>query len=169
MEIIEKRLIGTMKRILFLAVSVLLSSCSVFCPCSKTEHDPQFIQIFYQLGHAYELDTFKGTFKKDLVLDGTAKTTMWLTTRDQEIILYELDEMGFFRLQDTIKSIPNMILLPSTGPSKLRIKYKDMDKTVIWFYPYDDKRIDELRNLFNDIIFSKQEYKALPPAKSAYQ
>ena len=42
-----------------------------------------------------ELDTFHGTYQKDLI-PGTVKTSMWLTTREQEIILTNLEQIGFF-------------------------------------------------------------------------
>jgi len=168
MQIIEKRLIYTMKRLLFLAAGVLLSSCSVFCPCSKTDHDPQFIQIYYRFHALEELDTFNGTFQKDLV-PGSATATMWFTTRDQEIILFKLEQIHFFAFPDTIYSLPNQIVTPNLGPSILRIKYKNLDKTLVWYYPNDYNQLDDLRELFYNIIFSKKEYKALPPQKSYYQ
>lgn len=89
-----------MKTISVLFTSALLVSCSP-APTENNEHDNQFIQIFYHSGLYDELDTFHGTYQKDLI-PGMAKTTMWLTTREQEIILDKVERCNFFSLPDTI-------------------------------------------------------------------
>jgi len=106
----------------------------------------------------------------------TVKTGMWFTTREQEIILTQLNRIIFFNLPDTIHAQPNVVISPSHGPQTLRIKYKGMDKTVVWYYPLPedvvnnfDYRLESTRDLLWDIIESKPEYKALPPVKGGYQ
>ncbi len=137
-------------------------------------HDPQFVQIFYRYG-LNELDTFHGTYQKDLVINGTIKTTMWLTTREQEIIATALENYRFFSLPDVIyKRPPNVHVSPDHGLQVLRIKYNGKDKTVVWDFPIDIKNknkyfIESITQLIWDIVTSKPEYKALPPIKGGYQ
>ena len=147
----------------------------MFCPDSNGEHDAQLVQIFYKSGRN-ELDTFHNTYQKDLVSAGIVKTGMWLTTREQEIILAHLEFINFFRLPETIYAQPNVVISPDQGAQWLRVKYKEKDKTVIWYYPlpadrFDnyDYRLESTRDLLRVIIESKPEYKALPPVKGGYQ
>ena len=154
------------------ALGGLLIGCSMTSPDSGADHDVQFIQIFYHSGLLDELDTFHGTYQKDLI-PGTMTTTMWLTTREQEIILTKVERIRFWLLPDTVRRPPGVSIAPDMGPQGIRIKYKDQDKTIVWYDPMDShskakEQIDELRHLLSDIIFSKPEYKALPPTKGGY-
>jgi hypothetical protein len=162
-----------MKKFLVFLTGVLVSSCSIVSPSSNTDHDAQFIQIFYHSGLLDELDTFHGTYQKDLI-PGAARTTMWLTSREQEMILDKVERFGFFSFPDTIHRPPNQAVSPDFGPQVIRMKYKDQDKTIVWYYPISSKSkfkyyIEGIQELLNDIIVSKPEYKALPPAKGGYQ
>ena len=108
---------------------------------------------------------------------GIVKTGMWLTTREQEIILAHLEFINFFRLPETIYAQPNVVISPDQGAQWLRVKYKEKDKTVIWYYPLPADRFTTTtiiawkvrRDLLRVIIESKPEYKALPPVKGGYQ
>jgi hypothetical protein len=101
---------------------------------------------------------------------------MWLTIREQEIILTNVERLRFFSLHDTVYPLPpGHIISPNMGRQVLKIKYKDMERTVIWdsgveiIKCYKDMYfINSITELINDIIVSKPEYKALPPSKGAY-
>jgi hypothetical protein len=160
--------------IIFLAFAAVLLplGCSVL-PWNWSGHDPQKLQIFFQLGLNDELDTFHGTYQNDLV-HGTGKTEMWLTTREQEIILTKLEEIKFFSLPDTLAAEANATVSPDVGDQIIRIKTGDYDKTVFWHAPLTAQgksqfhRVAELIQLLNDIIHSQPEYKAMPPSKNVY-
>ncbi len=161
-----------MKLSLILLIGIFVFGCRTLSPSSDISHDLQFIQIFYHSGKFDELDTFHGTFQKDLI-PGAATATMWLTKREQEIILTKVEQMKFFSFPDTIDRLPNMVVQPDLGPQVIRIKYNDQDKTVTWYDPIDPRSkvkyyIESLQSLLNDIIWSKPEYKALPPRKGDY-
>jgi hypothetical protein len=160
---------------LVFTIAIILFAPYAFCQDSSGDHDPQLMQIYFKFG-LNELDTFHNTYQKDLVSAGTVKTGMWFTTREQEIILTQLNRIIFFNLPDTIHAQPNVVISPSHGPQTLRVKYKGMDKTVVWYYPLPedvvnnfDYRLESTRDLLWDIIESKPEYKALPPVKGGYQ
>jgi hypothetical protein len=145
--------------------------CSVL-PWNWSGHDPQKVQIFYQYFAADELDTFHGTYQKDLI-PGTAQTEMWLTTREQEIILYKLEEIKFFSWPDTLPMQPFSVVDAEHRNQILRIKTAGHDKSVVWHFPVRNDCIyryslDELKQLLNAIIESKPEYKALPHTKGVY-
>ncbi len=161
-----------MKWALMLLTSAFLSGCTIFSSGVSRDHDVQFIEIFYHSGLHDELDTFHGTYQKDLI-PGVAKTNMWLTEREQEIILSKLEQVRFFALPDTVRRPPNTTVSPDLGPQVIRVKYNDRDKTVVWFDPIDPRSkvkwyIESLQELLNDIILSTPEYKALPPRKGGY-
>jgi hypothetical protein len=141
-------------------------------PWNWSGHDPQKMKIFFHLGMADELDTFHGTYQKDLI-PGTAKTEMWFTTREQEIILTKLDEIRFFTWPDTLAMEPGVHESPDFGYQTIRIKTAEHDKTVVWYAPISRRLkleyyLQDLQGLFNDIIHSKPEYKALPARKGGY-
>ncbi|HEY9165240.1 MAG TPA: hypothetical protein VIS48_03665 [Candidatus Kryptonia bacterium] len=165
-----------MKMFVPLVGCLLFAGCCLFSSSSEGSHDVQFVQIFLHTGALDELDTFHGTYQKDLI-PGTVKTTMWLTTREQEIIATALERYKFFSLPDTIYKFPaNETISPNLGTQVLRVKYNGKDKTVVWDsglelathnkYKYF---IESITQLIGDIVASKPEYKALPPAKGGYQ
>jgi len=77
-------------------------------------------------------------------------------------------------LPDTIyKRPPSEQVEPDLGLQVLRIKYKGLDKTVVWDYPISQRCknkyfIESITQLIWDIVTSKPEYKALPPRKGVY-
>jgi hypothetical protein len=158
--------------IIFVGIS-LVAGCCVFHQSSESGHDVQFVKIFLHIGRHDELDTFRGTYQKDLI-PGTVKTTMWLTTREQEIILTASERYRFFSLPDTIYERPaNEHIYPDLGLQVLRIKYKDRDKTVVWDSPIPPRNksgyfIESIVQIIEVIIESKPEYKALPHRKGLY-
>src|SRR5260370_741606 len=119
-------------------LSVLHLGCCGLSSTSGGKYDAQFIQIFYHSGLLDELDTFHGTYQKDLI-PGTATTPMWLTTREQEILQTNIEQIKFFSFPDTIHRPPNIVVAPDLGPQVLRIKYKNQDKTVVWYDPIDSQ------------------------------
>lgn len=163
-------------KLIFAAIgSLWMIAC---CPSSSSthrDHDVQFLQILTRAGKFDMLDTFHGTYQKDLV-PGVAKTTMWLTTREQEIILTALERYNFFSLPDTLYRRPaGEAIFPDFGTQMLRVKYNGKEKTVVWdsgieLLPLKKyaPSIEKIMDLITDIVVSKPEYKALPPAKGVY-
>ena len=113
-----------MKIFLVLMAIACSLSCCALSPLSDGDHDVQFIQIFYHSGLLDELDTFHGTYQKDLI-PGTAITKMWLTTREQEIILTKAEQMNLFSFIDTLYLYPPSnfgFQQPDLGPQVIRVK-----------------------------------------------
>jgi hypothetical protein len=159
------------KFFLIIICCVVASCSSPDAPDPKPDHDEQFIQIYFHYNLLDELDTFHGTYQKDLVIDGTVQTRMWLTANEQEIILTAVERIRFFSLPDTIHQYYSV--MPDMGPQVLRIKYKDQDKSIVWYdgVAPNDKSIyyvEQIQNLLCSIIVAKPEYKALPEANGGY-
>lgn len=144
--------------------------------CSKLSNNPadtQFLQIQFQYGFKNELNTFDGSYQKDLVMDGTIKIPFWLTTHEQKTILDKVLAVKFFSFPDTLYPLQGLIIEPDPSPDFLRLKYQDEEKFVVWFYPTDTQSeystpLGELVELIKQIVESKPEYKRLPSARGGY-
>ncbi|MCI0495347.1 hypothetical protein L0Z72_10105 [candidate division KSB1 bacterium] len=164
------------KRLLLLLVPLLCWSL-IMIGCSKTitEPDPQFLKIHFYYGFSNELNTFKQTYTKDLVQDGYITVDFWLTEAEQERISNKLDFVDFFNFPDTLiyQIGPDSIMVriePDPGWQFLRVADENRDKIVHWRYPFPEEnefvpRLMELKNMIIEIIESKPEYRALPPAE----
>lgn len=153
-----------MKTIPFIFAFFLVSCCPNL---TKDTHDEQFLQIYYH-HNLHTLDTFHGIYQKDLITDGYAKTTMWLTMREQEMLLTKLEHYRFFSWPDTLHRQPGVFQSPDGGTHILRVKYKEIEKIFVWYDTSDTSTfgIDRIGELLYDIISSKTEYKALPEEKA---
>lgn len=165
----------TKKNLLILLPVLSWSLIIVGCSKTITEPDPQFLKIHFYYGFGNELNTFEQTYTKDLVQDGYITIDFWLIEAEQESISNKLDAVDFFSFPDTliyqIGSDSIMVRIePDPGLQFLRIADENRDKIVYWRPPLSvlnepAPRLIELKNLIIDIIESKPEYKALPPAK----
>ncbi|HEX9974492.1 MAG TPA: hypothetical protein VGD14_20660 [bacterium] len=148
-----------------------------FGSCSKTitEPEPQLLKIHCYYGFSNELNTFEQTYTKDLVLDGYVTVEFWLTEAEQESIRTKLDVVDFFSFPDTLiyQMGTDSIMVriePDPGWQFLRVADEHRDKIVYWRYPFPEgnefvPHLIELKNLIIDIIESKPQYRALPPAR----
>jgi hypothetical protein len=148
----------------------MLGACSKL---SDNPTDPQFVQIQFQYGFKNELNTFDGTYQKDLVLDGTIKVPFWLTTSEQNRIVEKVLAVNFFAFPDTFHKEQGVNIIPDSSPDFLRLKYENQEKSVVCFFPLDTSNpyaqsLRELTDLIRTIIETKPEYKKLPPARGGY-
>ena len=132
------------------------------------------LDVYMEYGMGNILDTFSGTYTKDLVCDPDTTAAFALSPSDLDTILALANEVGFFDCPDTLRSPPGWGMSPNAGPDVLRLKIGDRDHTVTSFYPSDPeseypRRILQLRSLIRDIVESKEEYEALPCPRGAYQ
>lgn len=144
--------------------------------CEKSLNEPatqtalQFLKIHLYYGFGNELNTFEQTYTKDLVMDGYITVSFWLNEEEQQSILNKLRAVDFFHFPDTIMYRTDSGMYPDPGWQFLRVSYENKDKTVYWRYPLPEGNefvplLLDLINLIIDIIKSKPEYKALPPAR----
>ncbi|HEY9061756.1 MAG TPA: hypothetical protein VIO64_14780 [Pseudobacteroides sp.] len=125
----------------------------------------------------YQIDTYKGTFTKDLVKDGT-KTIEFKLPDNIKKSIYDL-------MRDIdIMSFPTKLDLEGTGimPScdyKLTVTIGSKSRTIEWsngLYPevnnidlsIHNKNFLKLVKYISDYIYSTDEYKNMPEANGAY-
>ena len=164
---------AAMRMLLFLLLPMLLNPCNE--QPTATEDDLPKVHLYYGWGN--ELDTFAGTYQKDLVMDGYKKIPFELTDEELNRIVDKANAVGFFDFPDSITYDPTvdslaMNIVPTPPPQFLRIQYDGKDHTVIWIYPLPAhnstlEKLFELRDLIIQIIEAKPEYKALPPPRGA--
>ena len=148
------------------------TGCSPGTDTETVDHTPQFVEVYLQYGFLDELNTFRGTFTKDLVVDGSITVTFWLSKADQEAILSKAEQLSFFGLPDRIPSLSGVAILPDPSPDRLRIRSADQDKTVEWSYPIDRDNLNanavqELSEFIMGLVRESPVYKALPDARGA--
>ena len=159
---------------IFIIAIILFVSCERKYP---TEPEVQFIKIHFHYGFENELNTFELTYQKDLVMDGTIKTSFWLNQKEQNEIVEKIQAINFFDFPDTIKygesdSI-RIYVSPNPGRQFIRIKYNESDKTVNWYPPLPENNsftpnLKDLMIFIIQIIETNPEYKKLPPARGGY-
>lgn len=135
--------------------------------------------IDYRYGFNNELNTFNNSFVKSIVSNGSIKIQMRLTESEQDEIIHKALAIDFFQMPDTLNPAVQNFRKTSVNINEnqdiqyLRIKYKNMDKKIIWFgtLPYKNslyKGLIELTALIRNAIEIKPEYKALPGVSSGY-
>jgi hypothetical protein len=149
------------------------SSCSRLADEPEPVPDAQVLKIKMQYWFNDELNTFDGTLRKDLILDGTVTVPFWLTTAEQDTIVQRALRINFFSSPDTIGRQTGVFVEPDPSPDMLRLRFGNHDKTVVWWFPMDStnqyaRPTLELRNAIIEIIHSKPEYKALPDVRGVY-
>ena len=135
------------------------------------------VNIVFKYGYDYrnELNTFNGTFTKDLIIDGTATTRLILSQEELSQIQRKLFDIGFY-------DFPN--IFPSTGVVTpradyyLKVQNGSTVKEATWYSDsFSDANTDlqrvesdlnQLYRLITGMIEGKLEFKLLPAANGAY-
>lgn len=122
-------------------------------------------------GARNELNTFHGTFTKDLIIDGTVTARLILTSEDLEQIRLKVVETDFFNIPESfpLKSPLTMpdysfYLLVSTGTNTTAVSWNNNSQIDSG----TEARLNELADFIINIISEKPELKMLPPPSGAY-
>jgi hypothetical protein len=124
-----------------------------------------------------ELDTFNGTYTKDMILAPLITINLRLTGEELNQILAKMEEIDFFSYPDVfeVEVPPGGTVTVVTPYNKyyFKVRYGSDTKELRW----DDEirnpdeqanRLRELVNLIRSIIESKEEHKSLPEPKGGY-
>ena len=127
------------------------------------------------------LDTFQGTYIKDMVRDPSIRIHLALTEAEMDRIYQKMVEIDFFNYPDNFSvsvppGVPTGIRTPYSS-YYFKVAYSSRIKELWWndeivYKDYIDEKADRLRELIRlikDIVESKGEYKKLPEPTSAYQ
>jgi hypothetical protein len=117
-----------------------------------------------------ELNTFDGTFTKDLIYDGIIKTRLILSQQELTQIKTKLLDIGFLDYPPSFQSQGN---ISPRDDYLLKVQIGTVTKEVSWYSDSNldsktDADLNELYNLVNGIIIQKLEYKLLPAANGGY-
>jgi hypothetical protein len=163
------------KVILILLSSVLL----VFAGCAGDDtQEVEFNLIFrYGVTGANVLDTFQGTFTKDMISEAPITIDFSLTAEEMESIYQKMLEIDFFDYPDEFEvAVPEGELARMVLPYSsyyFKIQHSSGIKELTWedkITNTDEKadRLKELIHLIRDIIELKPEYQVLPEPSGGY-
>jgi hypothetical protein len=118
------------------------------------------------------LNTFKGTYTRDMVTDFPVTTELILTEEEKNTIYQKMKDIDFFNYPSRLNPL-GATVIPPFG-YYFRVKYDNNYKVVICpgsFFTRHDKQAVDLQALIDviiPIIESKKEYKELPFPKAVY-
>jgi len=156
--------------VLFIATSFIWKS-PVNSPETKKiikngDNSLQFI-FKYGVGAQNELNTFNGTFTKDMVTDPSITIPMKLTESELSSISQKIKELGLLEKDPTIISPVKRIPCSSYY---LKVNENSKEITKEWNDCSNDVKgeFTTFSEFIYSIINSKEEYKNLPQPKSGY-
>jgi hypothetical protein len=125
-----------------------------------------------------ELNTFEGTYTKDMVMDPSITINLSLTEAELDRIYQKMLEIDFFDYPDEF-SVPveegGLVTIRTPYSSYyFKVEYDSTVKELRWedeiMNPNDKaNELRELIQLIRDIVESKEEYKELPKPTSGYE
>ena len=123
------------------------------------------------------LDTFHGTYTKDMILDPAITIDMVLTAEEMDSIYQKMVEIDFFNYPDKFSvDVADNETKTEVTPYPtyfFKVEYSGKTKELLWHDKYvnSDAQADKLKELINlikSIIESKAEYQALPEPSGGY-
>ena len=147
--------------------------------CSIPLTNPSnFNLIFkYGVGAKNELNTFEGTYTKDMIMDPSITVKLPLSQEELDRIYQKMVEIDFFSYPDKFfVSVPPGEVVGMVTPHLsyyFKVEYDSKTKELWWEDEIikEDEKAEKLRELIKfirDIIESKEEYKKLPPMRWGY-
>ncbi len=122
----------------------------------------------YGVGAKNALDTFAGTYTKDMVIDPSITVPFHLTEDERARIFSKINELKVF---DQKQPAPLMAMMNPCSGYYLKVHTDSYDKDLSWSN-CSGKTIAPAWNTFSEfmisLIESKDEYKKLPKTKSEY-
>jgi hypothetical protein len=126
----------------------------------------------YVPGGGNILNTFKGTYTRDMVKDPAFTASMTLTDSEKDTIYQKMKDIGWFDYPTYFRPPGIGFLTPAPG-YYFRVKYGSSYKQLFWQdnnLASSQQAVDlrDLIRVMTTIIESKQEYKDLPAPKWLY-
>ena len=162
-----------------LAVGILLILTLLFSPeendAMTNIADFNFRLNFNTYGRD-QIDTYNGTFTKDLILDGTKTIDSKLPDEIKNEIYKLMTEIDIMSFPDML-TVEGMAVTPSCN-YELTITMDGKTKTIVWndgFYPSMNAKLPKVNTDFlrvvtmvSDYIYSTDAYKNMPKANGGY-
>lgn len=141
------------------------------------EMHPQNLQLIlrYGVSERNSLNTFNGTFTKDMVVDPPITINLTLTEEELQRIDAKLGEIGFYNTTDE-ELLPHGILLGENTPSvgySLKVARNGWVRYISWcdglsYSEGSSGQLNDFVELVMSIIEAKPEYQLLPEARGGY-
>jgi hypothetical protein len=157
----------------------LLNGCGSTSNTIQKDRDFNFI-LKYGVDARNILNTFEGTYTKDMVVDSSITITFSLSKDELDSIKSEMEEIKIFEYpekfepnenDDSSSNIGSTYLPFKTFYFKIRMGEKEKEITWIDYNHSKARKAIKLRILIyriKDLIESKEEYKKLPPPNGGY-
>ena len=139
----------------------------------KSENVGDFELLFkYGVGAKNELDTFNGTYTKDMVIDPSITINLTLTVEEKWQIMNKIYPIDFFNLPSSFPINPHMWKTPQTDYF-LKVQNGTQTNEVYWndnsiLEDSVEKNLNQLVIYLIEIIENKAVYKALPTPTAGY-
>jgi hypothetical protein len=126
----------------------------------------------YGVGAKNGLNTFEGTYTKDMVLDPPITIKLTLSDAELEQIRQKMVEIGFFDYPENFPLRTDFEVTPRTD-YYIRVENGSSVKEVSWnsnsmLENNVQDNLLQLVDLIRSVVEQKPEYKALPPARGGY-
>jgi hypothetical protein len=150
----------------------MFTACSVITSLPEKKPSDFGFVFNYGVGAKNQLDTFNGTYTKDMVTEPAIITSLKLSDQEMNEIYSEMKSIEIQRYPNTFAPKSNGRVTPFETYS-IEIIVDGGEKSIYWEDKNGSKSKDavQLRNLFNKIrkiISEKDKYKKLPKAKAGY-
>ena len=120
-----------------------------------------------------ELNTFEGTYRKDMVIDPPITVYLSLSKEEKERIYQKMNDTNFFDYPGYFPQRQDRFVTPN-GVYRLKVEYDSKIKEVSWDDNslFEDENIEkglnEIKGLIIEIIEDKEEYKIIPTPRALY-
>ena len=150
---------------------------TVGCVTPPPEESKFNLIFYYGVGANNGLNTFEGTYTKDMIMDPPITVNLSLSEEELDSIYRKMVEIDFFDYPDEFSvSVPSGEAIGMVTPHSsyyFKVEYDSKVKELRWedkITNEDEKanKLRELIKLIRDIVESKEEYKELPEPRSGY-
>ena len=167
------------KKWLLIAGLALIVAVIGLAGCATSPAEVSSFNLIFKYGvmAKNELNTFDGTYTKDMVMDPSITVELSLTEAELDRIYQKMVEIDFFDYPEEF-SVPveegGLVTMVTPYSSYyIKVEHDSTIKELRWEdeIKNENKEADKLRELIQlirDIIESKEEYKELPSPTSGY-
>jgi len=162
--------------ILSVAVAVTLTTTPSFL---LKQHDEAGFNFIFMYGCGLvpnELNTFNGTFTRDMVCDPPVSTDLSLTKEEMAMIYQKMVEIDFFSYPENLSYEAHDGMIAMVTPCSsyyLKVKCNSTVKELSWnenliLNNPDAVKLGELSDLIIGVIQSHEEFKQMPGPGGVY-
>ena len=158
-----------------LGIAVLYSA--YWTPCFDSDFNLVFRYGHYKVEAKNELNTFRGSYTRDMVRGSPITVKLCLTREDLDRIYLKMMEIDFFSYPDVFHVPPSGEVIGEAShwnTYNLMVQNGTKVKTVRWDSRYlisgneEYDNLKELASLIWKIIESKPEYQRMPEPRAGY-